>query len=57
MKKTIAATVAALCPLVMVGLVGGYEVGLLPFWGLIALGAGCIYAEWWGLATFDSDDE
>lgn len=57
MKKTIAAAVAALCPLVMVGLVGGYEAGLLPFWGLIATSAGCIYAEWWGLATFDTDDE
>ena len=57
MKKIGAAVIVALCPLVMVGLVGGYEAGLLPFWGMIALGAGCIYAEWWGLATIDHTDE
>jgi hypothetical protein len=57
MKKTIAATVAALCPLAMTGIVGGYEAGLLPFWAMVALGVGIIYAEWWGLATYDSDDE
>lgn len=57
MKKIIAAVIVAICPLVMVGLVGGYEVGLLPFWGMIALGSGCIYAEWWGLATIDHTDE
>lgn len=56
MKKTIAAAVVALCPLVLLGLVGGYEAGLLPFWGLIPLGAGIIYAEWWGLSTFDNDE-
>lgn len=57
MKKTIAAIIVALCPLVMVGLVGGYGAGLLPFWAVVALGAGCIYAEWWGLATYDHTDE
>lgn len=57
MRKIIAAVVVALCPLVMVGLVGGYEAELLPFWGMIALGAGIIYAEWWGLSTLDSMEE
>lgn len=57
MRKIIAAAVVALCPLVLLGLVGGYEVGRLPFWGLIPLGAGIIYAEWWGLATLDNTDD
>lgn len=57
MKKIAAAVLIVICPSVMVGLVFSYEAGLLPFWGMIALGAGCIYAEWWGLATIDHTDE
>ena len=57
MKKTIAATVAVICPLVMAGLLTACEMGLLPLWAMVALGVGIIYAEWWGLATYDSDDE
>ena len=57
MKKRIAATVAAIAPLALAGLVGGYGAGLLPFWGLLLLGAGIIYAEWWGLSTFDNMDD
>lgn len=57
MRKIVAAVVAALCPLAMAGLVFSYEAGLVPFWGMIAFGAACIYAEWWGLTTFDSMKE
>lgn len=57
MRKIIAAVVVVFCPLVMVGLVGGYEAELLSFWGMIALDAGLIYAEWWGLSTLDSMEE
>lgn len=57
MKKTIAAIIVALCPLVMAGLLTACEMGRLPLWATVALGAGCIYAEWWGLATYDHTDE
>lgn len=53
MKKIAAAVLIVICPSVMVGLVFSYEAGLLPFWGVIAFGAACIYAEWWGIATID----
>jgi hypothetical protein len=57
MRRYVAAVIVAICPLVMAGLVCGYEAGLLPFWAMVAPGVGIIYAEWWGLATYDSDDE
>ena len=57
MRKTIAATVAALCPLAMAGLLTACEMGYLSIENTVALCAGCIYAEWWGLTTHDSDDE
>lgn len=56
MKKLIAVTIAVIAPLALLGTVGGYEAGQLPFWGLLLLGAGIIYAEWWGLTTMDNDD-
>lgn len=57
MKKTIAAAVSAAAPLALLGFVGGFEAGRLSFWGMIALGAGCIWAEWWGLSIIDNDGE
>lgn len=53
MRGIIVAVLIVICPSVMVGLVFSYEAGLIPFWGMIALGAGIIYAEWWGIATID----
>lgn len=57
MRKVVAAVVAALCPLAMAGLLTACEMGLIPFWGMIAFGAACIYAEWWGLTTFDNEED
>ena len=57
MKKLIAAITSTLCPLIVVGIVGGYEAGLLPGWGLTVLGTLLIYAEWWGLSTLDAIDD
>lgn len=55
MKQLIAAAVAAICPLALLGLVGGYEADRLPFWGLLILGAVCLYGEWWGLSVMDEE--
>lgn len=57
MRGIIAAVLIVICPSVMVGLVFSYEAGLIPFWGMIAFGAACIYAEWWGLSTIANMDE
>lgn len=57
MRKIVAAVVAALCPLAMAGLLTACEMGYLSIGNTVALGAGCIYAEWWGLTTFDSIKE
>lgn len=55
MKKTAAAVIAAICPLAMAGLLTACEMGYLSIGNTVALGAGCIYAEWWGLATMDEE--
>lgn len=57
MRKIVAAVVAALCPLAMAGLLTACEMGYLSIGNTVALGAGCIYAEWWGLTTSDSMKE
>lgn len=57
MKHLIAATIATAAPLVLLGCVGGFETGRLPFWGLLIAAAVCIYAEWWGLSTMDAVEE
>jgi hypothetical protein len=57
MRRYVGAVIAVICPLVMAGLLTACEMGYLSIENTVALCAGCIYAEWWGLTTYDSDDE
>lgn len=57
MKHLIAATIATAAPLVLLGCVGGFETGRLPFWGLLIAAAVCLYGEWWGLSAMDAAEE
>jgi hypothetical protein len=56
-KRLIAAAVAAASPLVLLGAVGGFETGAMPWWGLLLMTAVCLYGEWWGLSTMDGEKE
>lgn len=57
MKKIIATIASAICPLALLGAVGGFETGAMPWWGLLLTTAACLYGEWWGLATLDNAEE
>lgn len=54
-KQLIAAAVAAASPLALLGAVGGFETGAMPWWGLLLMTAVCLYGEWWGLSTMDEE--
>lgn len=57
MKRVLAAVATILCPWVVLGLVLGYDAGVIPTWDLIVLSGATIYAGWWGMATVDNMEE
>ncbi len=57
MKQIIAAIASTLGPLVLLGAVGGFEMGVMPWWGLLLTTTAALYAEWWGLSTLETIGE
>lgn len=57
MKRTAAIIATALCPWVVLGLVLGYDAGILYAWDLIVFSSVAIYAGWWGMTTVDNMED